>query len=159
MRTACWSGWRWNDGLQIYHRLEAWKAKRAFALQHLCLILQPSDERIGEGRWEEMMEGGGERERRGEEGDVHNAIITSFVLLCQFRLQVEGRKKKKESRKINKNYFLWQTIHPASSLSFFSPMCFGRWGQVSVDLTLQSHTTTWTSSSWPPFDSLHICSV
>lgn len=77
-----------------------------------------------------MMEGG-ERER-GKKGDVHNAIITSFVLLCQFCLQVQGRKKGKII--VSGKQFI-----PAleASRAVFPPYSV-QLRLVSVELTLQS---------------------
>lgn len=59
------------------------ESKEGFCFQYFCLILCPNDDRISE-------RGCGETE--GGESDVHNATITSFVLLCQFHPQVGGRK-------------------------------------------------------------------
>lgn len=86
----------------MYHHLKARKAKRAVAPplpQHLSVGPQPDDVRISDGR-----------RRKREQSDVCDAIITSFVLLCQSRLLEGGRGGVR--KEINKNYRLWQTPHP-----------------------------------------------
>lgn len=93
MCSTRWSECRWNDISLIHRHLEAWKAKRGFCYPVSLLY---SMAQWWEDRWEEMRrDDGGRRKGEGEKGDVHNAIITSFVLLCQFCLQVQRRKKGK----------------------------------------------------------------